>query len=59
VFKRHEQRLARFQRAMSRKVKFSANWRKARAKVQRLHARIGHVRRDILHQATHTNSKNH
>ena len=28
-FKRHEARLRRYQRAMSRKVKFSSNWRKA------------------------------
>jgi putative transposase len=58
-FKRHEARLRRCQRAMSRKVKFSKNWRKARARVQRLHARIGNVRRDYLHKATSTISKNH
>ena len=58
-FKRHEARLRRLQRSMSRKVKFSNNWRKAKAKVQRLHARIGNVRSDYLHNATTTISQNH
>ena len=49
----------RYQRAMSRKVKFSSNWKKAKARVQRLHARIGNVRRDYLHQATSAISQNH
>jgi putative transposase len=58
-FKRHAKRLARYQRAMSRKIKFSSNWRKAKAKVQRVHTRIGHARRDYLHKTTTTISKNH
>jgi putative transposase len=58
-FKQHEQRLARYQRAMSRKHKFSNNWKKAKAKVQRLHARIGNVRRDYLHKCSTDISKNH
>ncbi|MDD2728802.1 transposase, partial [Malikia sp.] len=58
-FKKHEARLRRHQRAMSRKVKFSQNWKKAKARVQRLHARIGNVRRDYLHQATSVISQNH
>lgn len=33
-FKRHEIRLRRHQRAMSRKTKFSNNWKKVKAKVQ-------------------------
>jgi len=58
-FRRHEQRLRRAQRAMSRKVKFSANWRKAKAKVQRIHARIANARRDFLHKQSTTISNNH
>jgi putative transposase len=58
-FRKHEQRLARYQRAMSRKVKFSNNWKKAKARVQKIHARISNVRRDFLHQATTALSKNH
>lgn len=51
-FKRHEIRLRRYQRSMSRKRQGSRNWHKARAKVQRLHARIADVRQDFLHQAS-------
>ena len=58
-FKKHEVRLRRYQRAMSRKVKFSSNWKKAKARVQRIHARIGNARRDFLHKATTAISQNH
>ena len=51
-FERHEARLRRDPRAMSGKVKGSNNWRKAKARVQRVHARIGHVRADFLHKAS-------
>jgi putative transposase len=52
-------RLARYQRAMARKRKFGNNWKKAKAKVTRLHQTIGHVRRDYLHKTTTTISQNH
>lgn len=58
-FKRHEDRLRRAQQAMSRKTKLSNNWKKAKARVQKIHARIGNVRRDYLHKATTTISQNH
>ena len=58
-FKKHQQRLARYQRRMSRKVKFSSNWKKAKAKVQQLHAGIANARKDFLHKATTTISQNH
>ena len=58
-FKRHEARLRRAQRTLSRKQKFSRNWKKAKARVQRIHARIGNARRDYLHKATTTISQNH
>ena len=58
-FKKHEQRLARYQRAMSRKVKFSNNWKRAKARVQRIHARISNARRDFLHKCSTTISQNH
>ncbi|MGH8289045.1 MAG: RNA-guided endonuclease InsQ/TnpB family protein [Steroidobacteraceae bacterium] len=58
-FRRHEAALRKAQRALSRKVKFSRNWRKARTQVQRIHARIGNVRRDFLHKASTAISQNH
>ena len=58
-FRKHEARLRRYQRAMSRKVKFSQNWHKAKRRVQAIHARIGNARRDFLHKATTTISQSH
>ncbi|MGL6070407.1 RNA-guided endonuclease InsQ/TnpB family protein, partial [Craterilacuibacter sp.] len=51
-FKRHQARLRKAQQGLSRKTKFSNNWKKAKARVQKLHARIGNVRKDFLHQAS-------
>ena len=58
-FKKHQQRLARYQRRMSRKVKFSCNWKKAKAKVQKVHTDIANARKDFLHKTTTMISKNH
>ena len=58
-FKKHEQRLKKYQRRMSRKVKFSNNWNKAKRKVQKIHTRISNTRKDFLHKATTAISKNH
>ena len=58
-FKKHQARLRKAQRALSRKTKFSNNWKKAKAKGQRIHAQIGNARRDYLHKATTTISQNH
>ena len=58
-FRRHEARLRRAQRAMSRKKTFSNNWKRAKAQVQKIHSCIGNARRDYLHKASTTISKNH
>ncbi|ULH67227.1 transposase (plasmid) [Escherichia coli] len=58
-FKSNHKKLAKLQREMSRKVKFSNNWNKAKRKVQALHSRIANIRRDYLHKVTTTISKNH
>jgi putative transposase len=58
-FKRHEVALRKAQQAMSRKVKFSNNWKKAKARVQRIHSRIANARRDFLHKTSTAISKNH
>ena len=58
-FKKHQQRLKRYQRRMARKVKFSQNWKKAKAKVTQIHIDIGNARKDYLHQASATISQNH
>ena len=48
--RRDRARLAKAQRALSRKQKGSANRAKARVKVARVHARITDRRRDVLHK---------
>jgi putative transposase len=53
-FKKHQRRLARHQRRMSRKVKFSQNWKKTKARIQRIHTQIANARKDFLHKATTT-----
>ncbi len=58
-FKRHVAALRRAQQAMGRKTKFSNNWNRARARVQRIHSRIGNSRRDYLHKISTTISQNH
>lgn len=45
-------RLQRLSRSLSRKQKGSANRKKAKAKLAKLHARIANIRSDALHQLT-------
>ncbi|EIH5291650.1 transposase, partial [Escherichia coli] len=58
-FQKNQKTLARLQRQLSRRVKFSNNWQKQKRKIQRLHSRIANIRRDYLHKVTTTVSKNH
>ncbi|MEI2769365.1 MAG: transposase [Candidatus Competibacter sp.] len=58
-FKRHETALRKAQQSMSRKTKFSNNWKKTKARIQKIHSRIGNARRDYLHKCSTTISQNH
>ena len=58
-FRKHQHRLARYQRRMSRKVKFSNNWKKAKERIQKIHTDIANARKDFLHKSTTTISQNH
>jgi len=63
-FRKHEASLARYQRRMSHikqhsSKQFSNNWKRAKARVQKIHARIAHVRNDYLHQTSTLISKSH
>lgn len=58
-FKRHEASLRKAQQALSRKTKYSRNWKKAKTRVQRIHARIANARKDFLHKCSTAISKNH
>jgi putative transposase len=58
-FRKHEKRLAFLQRGLSRKQKFSNNWKKHKKKVSKLHSKIANIRKDFLHKTTDKISKNH
>jgi len=59
AFARAKRKLARLQRQLSRKVKFSENWKKQKQRITRLHTRIANMRKDYLHKLTTEISKNH
>ena len=52
-------RLARLQRDLARKVYRSANWYKARVKVQKAHRKISDIRANAIHNLTSYLAKNH
>ncbi len=52
-------KLAKLQRRMAPKNKFSKNWRKAKARVAKLHSKIANIRKDFVHQSSKDISKNH
>ncbi len=54
-----QKRLAREQRKLAHKVKFSANRKQQKAKVTRLHQSIPAIRKNVLHQVSTILSKNH
>jgi len=58
-FKQKQNRLARYQRALSRKIKFSQNWKKQKSKIGMLHQTIANIRKDYLHKTTTIISQNH
>ena len=57
--RKHQRKLAKLQRSLSRKTKFSANWYKAKARISRIQKKIADSRKDYLHKATTPISKNH
>lgn len=58
-FKSQQKKLAKYQRRMSHKVKFSSNWKKEKNKVQNIQMKIAYVRCDFLHKTSTDISKNH
>ena len=58
-FKQKQKQLARYQRAFSRKVKFSQNWKRQKSKIGKLHQTIANIRKDYLHKTTTIISQNH
>ena len=59
AFKTYKGKLAKLQRQLKNKMKFSKNWLKLQAKIAKLHHKIANCRKDFLHKISHTISKNH
>lgn len=59
AYKVLEKKLAKAQRKLAKKQRFSQNWKKQKAKIQKLHSKIAHVRRDFQHKLSTLLSKSH
>jgi putative transposase len=59
ALKKREYRLRRYSRMMARKQKFSQNWKKAKARVAKLHEKAANSRKDFLHNTSTDLAKTH
>lgn len=57
--KRYSIKLAKLQRQLAKKKRFSHNWRKQKARIGKLHLIISNSRRDFQHKTSTALSKNH
>jgi IS605 OrfB family transposase len=57
--KKFQAKLAKLQRRLARKKKFSKNFHKQKAKITALHIKIADARRDKIHETTTGIAKNH
>ena len=58
-FRRTEKKLAKAQRRLKNKIKFSSNWKRQQKKIARIHERIANQRADYLHKISTDISKSH
>jgi putative transposase len=54
-----ERKLARAQRKLARRIKFSNKWKKQKKTIQRIHNVAANIRKDFLHKRSSEISKNH
>ena len=59
ALKKKAYRLRRYQRSKSRKNKFSQNWKRAKARIAKLHLDVANSRKDFLHKLTTDQTKTH
>ena len=52
-----QEKIKRLQKRLARMVKFSNNWRKLKARINRLHTKIANIRLDTLHKVSTAISK--
>lgn len=53
ILYKYEKQLAKLQRQLAHKKKFSNNWNKQRYKIALLHEKIANIRKDNLHKISH------
>jgi putative transposase len=58
-FKSVEEKLAKEQRKLKNKVKFSSNWKKQQSVIREIYTKIAYVRNDFLHKSSNNISKSH
>ena len=59
IFKKLKVKLAKLQKKLAKKEKFSKRWRRLKSKITKLHIRIAETRNDYLHKISSELSKNH
>ena len=59
AFKMHKDKLAKLQKQLKNKVKFSKNCQKLNTKIAKLHHKIANIRKNHLHQISNKISKNY
>ncbi len=58
-FNKYQDKLAQAQRRLSKKKKFSENWKKQKKRIQKIHSKIAHVRKDFQHKLSTKLSNSH
>lgn len=59
AFRKTETQLKKAQHALTRKQRFSSNWKKQKHKIGKIHGKIAHIRHDFLHKSSTQLCKNH
>ena len=57
--KKYQDKLAQAQRRLSKKKKFSENWKKQKKQIQKIHSKIAHVRKDFQNKLSTKLSNSH
>lgn len=58
-YRKYQEKLAKAQRQLKNKTKFSKNWKKQQQKVAKIHHKIANCRKDRLHWVSNQISQNH
>ena len=59
VFRKYERKLIKEQRKLSRKIRYSNNYKKQKKKAQQIHSKITNIRYDFLQKESTRLSKSH